>query len=310
MSTNSQAAAAVSPAAEIQPFPKMAHGLAFTRDGQELITTGMEPVVKVWRTSDWSLARDVTAHGNAVTAARLLRGDTLLVTCSSDNTAKVWSYPGLETLRTLSGHKKTVTDATLSPDGKTLATTSYDARVHLYDLDSGALDKVLKGHAKNGTNLRFSPDGAFLASGALGAEVIVWSPGDGTLVKRLGGHATVTSVLGWSDGALMTLDYEGVLREWEVDTWLLRRVIPLEIPAPAGSSFAPNTPLWAVSAPHTIAFFDTRTWERLETLALKVKGIYGLAWSPDGSLLANSAADGRVRIWRTADLQLPRTATT
>lgn len=291
-----------SPAAEIQPFAKMAHGLAFTRDGSQLLVSGMEPSVKVWSTDGWSLVHEFVAHGNAITALRLLRDDSLLVTASSDNTAKVWSYPATELLHTLADHKKTVSDAAASADGRLLATHSYDGRVRLFDLESGALLATLKGHAKNGTNVRFSPDGAWLASGGLGEEVIVWSVADGTPVQRLGGHSTVTSVLGWREGALLTLDYDGVLRLWESGSWRLRATVPLEIPFPAGHSFAPHAPVLAVAAPHTIAFFNTTNWERMETLALKVKGVYGLAWSPDGALLANSAADGRVRIWHSADL--------
>ena len=304
MSSSTDAAASLRPAAEIQPFPKMAHGLAFSRDGQHLLVTGMEPSVQVWKTSNWTLARQFVAHENAVTVARLLREDSLLVTASSDNTAKVWRYPETELVHTFADHKKTVSDAVAAPDGKTLATHSYDGRVRLYDLESGALKATLKGHPKNGTNLRFSPDGAWLASGGLGDEVIVWSATDGALVQRLPGHDTVTSVLGWRDGALLTLDYAGVLREWEAGNWALRRTVALELPFPAGQSFAPHAPVLALAAPYTIAFFDTGTWERIETLPLKLKGVYGLAWSPDGSLLANSAADGRVRIWRSADLHL------
>lgn len=286
----------------IEAYPRMAHAIRFTSDGR-LVTSGMDTQVKLlappdaghsaWREVGW-----FEGHANAVTVARLNAAETRLYTASTDGTARIWSFPDGGLLHTLVGHKKTVADLTLSPDESLLATASYDSRVRLWDLGTAQERTTLKGHPRNATVVRISPGGARLASGGLGDEVLVWSVADGALLRRLASHSVVTGIVGWPDATrLLTYDYAGVLRLWDVDSGAVVQVWTTELLEIASTALSPDGTLLAATAPHTLAFFDTATWERVETLSLKVKGVYGVTWSHDGAQVACSAADGRIRIY-------------
>jgi WD40 repeat protein len=286
----------------------MANCLCFTRDGR-LLTAGMGPEVKLWQPPDaggteWSEVGRFAGHANAVTSLRLTADESRLITTSTDATTRVWDFPAGEPLRTLTGHKKTVTATSLSPDEALLATASYDTRVHLYDSATGVLRATLKGHARNALSVCFAPDGRLLASAGLGEEVLLWSVPDGAPLRRLGGHNTVTGLLGWRPvGAagsehLLTYDYAGTVRAWAPATGALIATWELELPAIAATAYAPDGRTLAATAPHTLALFDAGTFERLETISLKVKGVYGVAWSHAVDTLACAAADGKIRFWQ------------
>ena len=46
-----------------------------------------------------------------------------------------------------------------------------------------------------------------------------------------------------------------------------------------------------------VAVYSTQTFEELGVAETGIKGIYGVAFSPDASLIAATSADGKVRIW-------------
>ena len=46
------------------------------------------------------------------------------------------------------------------------------------------------------------------------------------------------------------------------------------------------------------AVYSTEPYERIGAATTKVKGMYGVAFSPDGGLLAAASADGKTRVWR------------
>jgi len=249
----------------VKAFARMAARVLFTRAGRLLVTTGMEGVVRLWSTEDWRPAGEIRGHTNAVTSALLTSDESRLITTSTDRSTRVWSFPDGEPLHTLTGHKNTVTDAALSPNERQLATASYDGRILLYDFSSGALRSTLKGHARHVTSLSFSPDGALLASSGLGDEVLLWQMPEGVLALRLGGHTTVTGLAGWeSEGAVvLTYDYAGALRRFRTDDGSLLSVTSLELPEISSLRKTPDGALLAAAAPHTLAFFDAHTLERL-----------------------------------------------
>ncbi len=285
-------------------WPKMGGWLSYTPDGGLLVVTGFAGI-KLYETGAWAPVAELQGHTQAI-AAGAIRGDgRLLATASTDSSVRLWSLPDGAPLATLPLHKKTAAAVALSPAGDLLASGGYDARVQLYDLQAGAPRATLKGHPGNVVSLRFAPDGGRLASGGLGSEAFVWETGPGapiTPLLRLGGHKAMSAILGWRDGTLLTTDYGATLRTWSATDGVLLATTQLDVPTVTAAAFAPAGATLAATAPHTIALFatgaaDTSAWELIDTISLPIKGVYAASWSPDGSQLAVSGADGKVRIY-------------
>jgi WD40 repeat protein len=75
------------------------------------------------------------------------------------------------------------------------------------------------------------------------------------------------------------------------------RTIPLKTAGIFQVAWSPAGDTVAVSVDNGILLFDPATGALRQHLAVPLKGVYGLAFSPDGRYLANAAADGRLRIW-------------
>jgi WD40 repeat protein len=61
---------------------------------------------------------------------------------------------------------------------------------------------------------------------------------------------------------------------------------------------APKGDVVSVGADHLIQSFRVKDGKLVGKIDVPVKGVYGLAISPDGRYLANAAADGKVRVWQ------------
>ena len=161
------------------------------------------------------------------------------------------------------------------PDGHTLAFNSYKdvwmKRWAYGDLLIGSKGQGLtrlEGHTDYVTSLTWSPDGALLASGSRDSAVRVWDARTQRCVSILRGHSELVLAVAFSpDGSLL---------------------------ASAGSDR--NVRLWDLAAEAPAA-----------SLVDPKKNCYttGLAWSPDGRLLAAARwPENVVRVWDVAGRKL------
>ncbi|MBV9382680.1 MAG: WD40 repeat domain-containing protein, partial [Streptosporangiaceae bacterium] len=171
---------------------------------------------------------------------------------------------------TLHGHIGGVRAVTFSPGGDLLATASYDFTAQIWDLASGATSIILE-HDTPVQDVAFSPDGALLATAAADGTARIWDRATGTTRVILEGHSSRLEGVAFSpDGALLaTASYDGTARIWDVTG---RRT---------GRSFR-------------------RAVSPMKTLQGHAGGVLGVAFSPDGALLATSSSDGTARIWLVA----------
>jgi WD40 repeat protein/DNA-binding SARP family transcriptional activator len=218
--------------------------------------------------------------------------------------------------RTLFGHELGVTGLAFSRDGRLLASGSVDAVVRIWEVDSGAELHALTGFENRVYSLDFDPAGQRLAASSWDGTVRIWDVNTG--VEQM------TLVMPTHDGVRIVLDdvefspdgqFLAVAGNSETIVWDLETEQPWLV-FPHGRedvTFSPNGRLLAfggiktdgVRLERVVTIWDLQAGQ--EVAILPTGPVTGLAFSPDGKLLATEEPlPAAARIW-DVDLDSPET---
>jgi WD40 repeat protein len=163
----------------------------------------------------------------------------------------------------LKGHDRPVLDVAFSADGKRLASVADDGMLRIWDLQTRTESASFKGCSQNNNR-------------------VCWT-GDGAEVVTIGDDQTI--------------------RRWDVEAKKELKAIPLSDMSGGAEDIAlsPDSKKLAVVARSTLRIYDLSSGAEVSRHVVHEQyGVDGVAWSPDGSMIATGGTDRKVTILEAA----------
>ncbi len=279
--------------------------VAFTPDGQFLVTASQEGIATVWDTMTFEAIFTLTGHKAAVDGLAISPDGQFAATISRDGTLKMWDLA-------LTGNQEVldyplgggIVAGNFTPDGSRLITFGSGNLAVIQDIASGRQLSSLtiaipEGRSVNGITL--SPDGSRIATISY-ETVFLWDAATGALQQTLSGHKQFINSLVFSpDGKfLATASDDNTARVWDAATGAPRLTLAHDASVrlvafdPAGDWLA------TVDDDHIIRTWDLASGRPISQMEGHTLVIMDVAVSPDGARLATCSIDGTARIWDIA----------
>lgn len=261
----------------------------------------------------------VRGHNGPVFAVSFSPDGQTLATCSLDMSVKLWNASDGTEVATVTSTAGRTNDLAISPDGKTVGfLRSGGTSLDLWNRDTKKAVPLPGGERHYFSAFDFAPDGRTLAAARLDKIVELW---DWTNAKHLGNleHSGIVGCVAFSpDSKLVaagTEETQGTIHLWDVATRTQRAAVATS-KSVWSLAFAPNGKTLAAGfwngmiriydvAPGGVALTERAVYQghRGNT------GVLGLAFSPQGTLLASgsvthhrgmtvpTAQPGEVKLW-------------
>jgi periodic tryptophan protein 2 len=153
------------------------NALAYSPDGQRIVTTADDGKIKVWDVKSGFCIVTFTEHTSGVTACEFAKKGNVLFTSSLDGSVRAWDLIRDRHFRTFTAPTRlSFCCLAVDPSGEVVCAGSLDSfDIHTWSVQTGQLLDQLSGHEGPVSSLAFAPDGGALASGSWDHTVRVWN---------------------------------------------------------------------------------------------------------------------------------------
>ncbi|XP_012586613.1 PREDICTED: periodic tryptophan protein 2 homolog [Condylura cristata] len=150
--------------------------LAYSPDGQYIVTGGDDGKVKVWSTLSGFCFVTFTEHSSGVTGVAFAGTGYVVVTSSVDGTVRAFDLHRYRNFRTLTSPRPTqFSCVAVDASGEIVSAGAQDSfEVFVWSMQTGRLLDVLSGHEGPISGLCFNPTRSVLASASWDRTVRLW----------------------------------------------------------------------------------------------------------------------------------------
>ena len=138
-------------------------GVAWSRDGRFVATTGIDSTARIWNPRTGRLLRTMTAPGVLLFTPALTRDGNFLVAAGIDGNARVWDLRS-RSRPTILSQPEAIYAADFSPNGQLVATGSVSGTTRVWDWRRRIVLATMPRHADLVNAVHFSPDGHWIMS--------------------------------------------------------------------------------------------------------------------------------------------------
>jgi WD40 repeat protein len=276
--------------------------VGFNGDRTRLITGAADNLARVWEIATGRLLQTFT-HAGPVRGVALHPSQPLVITASADKSAAV--HP-LAVSRVAAVSPKPLRAILATPDGARVIVTGDDGVVHILNAAYATEERKIEGATGPLYALALSKNAQVLATAGADKTVRLYTFGDGKVVGTLTAAAPIRGLVFSADAKLLVGDADDkTVTAWSV-AFQAGQPMPDDFgkvvqqfahgDAVTGVAFADKGELYTGSADKTVrqwrvaASVPTRNFQHPNL-------VDGVAWSPDGKLLATACHDGIVRIF-------------
>ena len=217
----------------LEGHSKFATSVAFSHDGQKIVSGFCERTVQVWDAATESLQQTLEDHLDSVTSVTFSRNGQKIVSRSRNITVQVWDATTGLLQQTLKGHLGLVTSVAFSHDSQKIVSGSNDKTVRVWDVATGSLQQTFQGHYSSVISATFSHDSQKVIFRTKHNTIQVWDVATGSRdsqdvatgsqEKRLKGHSgSVTSIAAslYSHPKVILVDGQWVTIHGKKALWL------------------------------------------------------------------------------------------
>src|SRR5688572_18290551 len=279
----------------------------FSPDGTRLAASSQSSLIWVWDIQTGEELHTLYGHTNSINSIRFNGNGTRLASSSNDRKLFIWDAMSGVQLMSLSGHTNTVWDAAFAPDGRHIATASEDRTVKIWDPSTGG---KLPSMNTGALVTVFNPEQTRLALSFSNRPAEIWDFTNGERLLTLSGHTISFPYSFSADGKrLASKSPDGTISLWDAangeELWTLpAKFVGMVIPSPDGTRVA--VAYDTGNEPGAVQIWDVHRNKPLFLLTGHASGVWGLAYSPDGTRIASGDNTGTVKVWdaKTGDALL------